>query len=152
MNFLFSLYVEFEKRWTVTFDDDYRVSMIHWSCVTLWLFHKSVISQSQESYVTWCTFADLKRKGNFQSTHIASKIVPMSNKMTLSLATLPVELVYRILDNLDELTIHLSLYNTCSRLNTIINTYHQYRVNWSFILKFDFLSFQRSYELDHTRR
>jgi hypothetical protein len=56
--------------------------------------------------------------------------------MTLSLHTLPVELVYRILDNLEELTILLSLRNVCTRLNDITDTYQRYQVNFNFILKF----------------
>ncbi|CAM2718678.1 unnamed protein product [Rotaria socialis] len=41
--------------------------------------------------------------------------------------TLPVELVYRILDNLDELTILCSARNVCVRLNTITDAYHRYQ-------------------------
>jgi hypothetical protein len=37
----------------------------------------------------------------------------MSDKVTISLHTLPVELIYRILDNLDQLTILLSVRNIC---------------------------------------
>ncbi len=53
--------------------------------------------------------------------------------MAASLHTLPVELVYRILDNLNNKTIFLSLSSVCTRLNTIINTYHPYQVIFSFI-------------------
>ncbi len=52
--------------------------------------------------------------------------------MVSSFLTLPVELVYRILDNLNDQTIFLSLINVCTRLNTIINTYYPYKVNFSF--------------------
>jgi hypothetical protein len=62
--------------------------------------------------------------------------------MTLSLHTLPVELVYRILDNLEELTILLSLRNVCARLNDITDTYQRYQVNFNFILKFVVLRHQ----------
>ncbi len=55
--------------------------------------------------------------------------------MVSSLLTLPVELVYRILDNLNDKTMFLSLSNVCIRLNSIINTYHRYQVNFSFILE-----------------
>jgi hypothetical protein len=48
--------------------------------------------------------------------------------MTLSLHTLPIELVYRILDNLDYRHIFLSCRNVCRRLNGIIDTYHRYKV------------------------
>jgi len=48
--------------------------------------------------------------------------------MFLSLHTLPVELVYRILDHLDNESIFLSCTNICRRLNDIIDTYHRYQV------------------------
>jgi len=59
----------------------------------------------------------------------------MSNKMTLSLHTLPVELVYRILDNLNDLTIFMSCRNVCTRLNAITDTYYPYQVIFDFIMK-----------------
>ena len=52
----------------------------------------------------------------------------MSDSVAPSIQTLPVELVYRILDELDELTILRSCRNVCSRLNVITDTYHRYRV------------------------
>jgi hypothetical protein len=45
-----------------------------------------------------------------------------------SLLTIPVELVYRILDQLDELTILLSARGVCKRLNLITDTYYRYQV------------------------
>ncbi len=59
----------------------------------------------------------------------------MSNKITLSLITLPVELVYRILDKLDDFTIFCSMQNVCTRINAIVNTYHRYQVNFFFTVK-----------------
>jgi hypothetical protein len=56
----------------------------------------------------------------------------MPDKFILSFLTLPVELVYRILDNLDQLTILLSVCDVCTRLNAIIETYHRYQVKFSF--------------------
>jgi hypothetical protein len=50
---------------------------------------------------------------------------------TLSLQTLPVELVYRILDKLDEFAIIFSIRDVCSRLNSIVDSYHRYQVNFS---------------------
>jgi hypothetical protein len=58
--------------------------------------------------------------------------------MALTLPTLPVELVYRILDHLNDKTIFLSLRNVCQRLNTIIDSYHRYQVNYSFIFQVSF--------------
>jgi hypothetical protein len=48
-----------------------------------------------------------------------------------SLLTLPVETVYRILDNLDELTILCSVRDVCTRLNLITDTYHRYKVKFA---------------------
>ena len=53
--------------------------------------------------------------------------------MVLSLHTLPVEMVYRILDNLDDEALFLSVQNVCQRLNKIINTYHRYLVNFDYL-------------------
>ncbi len=53
----------------------------------------------------------------------------MSNQVPASLQSLPVELVYRIMDNLDELTILLTFRNVCTRLRQITDTYHPYQVN-----------------------
>jgi hypothetical protein len=52
--------------------------------------------------------------------------------MDSSLHTLPIELIYRILDNLNNEAIFLSLSGVCGRLNAIINTYHPYLVNIRF--------------------
>lgn len=58
--------------------------------------------------------------------------------MPVSLLTLPVELVYRILNNFNNISIFLSLTGVCERLNAIIHTYHPYQVNFSFIMKLAF--------------
>jgi hypothetical protein len=63
----------------------------------------------------------------------------MFSNITASLLTLPIELVYRILDELDQLTILLSLRNVCMRLNTITDTYYRYQVNFRSVLKSVFL-------------
>ncbi|CAF4867690.1 unnamed protein product, partial [Rotaria sp. Silwood1] len=51
----------------------------------------------------------------------------MANKVPSSLLQLPAELVYRILDNLDEVTILLSLHNVCAQLNMITDSYPRYQ-------------------------
>jgi hypothetical protein len=56
--------------------------------------------------------------------------------MFLSLHTLPVELVYRILDHLADESLFLSCGNVCRRLNDIIDTYHRYQVIPSFNIFF----------------
>jgi hypothetical protein len=62
----------------------------------------------------------------------------MSNNIIPPFLTLPVELVYRILDKLNQLTILLSVRNVCARLNVITDTYYRYQVNLSFIFKSEF--------------
>ncbi|CAF1527679.1 unnamed protein product, partial [Adineta steineri] len=52
----------------------------------------------------------------------------MTEKVHLSLLTLPVEIVYRILDNLDDFTILCSVRNVCRRLNAITDAYHRYQL------------------------
>jgi len=47
----------------------------------------------------------------------------------LSLQTLPVEMIYRILDHLTNTELFLSVNNVCQRFNTIVNSYQQYQVN-----------------------
>ena len=57
----------------------------------------------------------------------------MSDKVFPSLLTLPVELVYRIMDHLDDLAVLCSIRNVCRRINTIVDTYYRYQVNFSLI-------------------
>ena len=70
-----------------------------------------------------------------RNTHTTKETPSIYNKMTLSLHTIPVELVYRILDHLDPVTIFWSCSNVCTRLNAIINTYYRYQVIFGFIIK-----------------
>ncbi|CAF4230839.1 unnamed protein product, partial [Adineta steineri] len=51
----------------------------------------------------------------------------MFDKTTMSLHTLPVELVYRVLDYQTDLTIVISMRNVCQRLNKIVDTYSRYQ-------------------------
>ena len=60
----------------------------------------------------------------------------MSDKMTVSLHTLPVEIVYQILDNLTTKALFISTRNVCQRLDTIINSYHRYLVKLDFLIFF----------------
>jgi hypothetical protein len=66
----------------------------------------------------------------------------MSTTFIPSLDTLPIELIYRIFDNLDGQIIVLSLRHVCKQLDTIINAYfHQngYKLNFDCISKSDFV-------------
>ena len=55
----------------------------------------------------------------------------MSDKTFLSLHTIPVEIVYRILDKLHDKALFLSAQNICQRLNAIVNSYYRFQVNHS---------------------
>ena len=52
-------------------------------------------------------------------------------KMTLSIHTLPVELVYHIFDHLNKKSLFLPCGNICSRLNNILDAYQRYQVTES---------------------
>jgi len=83
----------------------------------------------------------LKKEEVCRNTHISEETKSMSNKMAPSFHTLPVELVYRILDNLDQQIILFSFYIVCTRLDVIIDTYHWYQIIFGFIMK----SFDQNY-------
>jgi hypothetical protein len=53
----------------------------------------------------------------------------MSHRSTLSLITLPVEIVYRIFDHLELKGILLSARGVCQRLEDILDTYQHPQVN-----------------------
>lgn len=54
----------------------------------------------------------------------------MTDDITISLLTLPIEIVYRILDDVDILTIEISVRNVSTRLRAITDTYRQYPVKF----------------------
>lgn len=62
----------------------------------------------------------------------------MSNTFTASLLTLPVEILYHIIDYLDTPIIILSLSNVCTYFRAISNTYNRYRLDFNSISKPDF--------------
>lgn len=49
--------------------------------------------------------------------------------MHLSLHTLPVDVVYRVLDHLTDIELFLSIANVCQRLNNILHSYYRYQVD-----------------------
>ena len=63
----------------------------------------------------------------------------MSIETIPSLNTVPVEIVYRILDQLDLRDIIFSMHEVCTRLNTIVYSYYQYMVHTVHVLKIIFL-------------
>ena len=67
---------------------------------------------------------------HFESVGVFDSILWLNwiDTVMTSLLTLPVHLVYHILDDLQPTDIFLSAYNVCSRLNSIIDSYHPYQV------------------------
>ena len=55
----------------------------------------------------------------------------MSDQHSMSLSTLPIELVYRILDHLTQYNILISAFNVCTTWNSIIDTYQPYQVTFT---------------------
>lgn len=53
-----------------------------------------------------------------------------SDASSQSFVTLPIEIIYHILDSLDTLTIFLAFRNVCRRFNDITNNYHRYKVKF----------------------
>jgi hypothetical protein len=56
----------------------------------------------------------------------------MSHNASPTFLTLPVELVYRILDHLSPYNILLAVRGVYTRRNVITDTYHPYNVNTTF--------------------
>lgn len=58
---------------------------------------------------------------------------PYSDRQQVSLVptllTVPIEIVYRILDHLDDYALFCCAQNVCTHLNDIINTYNRYNVS-----------------------
>lgn len=67
--------------------------------------------------------ADSKESAQKQITSVEG-----SRPGIVLLQTLPIELIYRILDHLDEREIVLTARNVCQRLDSIIDTYYTYQV------------------------
>jgi hypothetical protein len=66
--------------------------------------------------------------------HIIQQLASMSDNIIPSFITLSVELVYRILDKMDGCTMLCSMQSVCTRIDTILHTYHRYQVNFFFNL------------------
>jgi len=56
--------------------------------------------------------------------------------MSLSLATLPIDIIYRIFDHLTEKQLFLSASNVTQRLNAILNSYPRFQVSLANTLTF----------------
>ena len=75
------------------------------------------------------TFNENKTMGCNQT-----RVAPISNTpeliAPLTIDQLPVEIIYKILDELDVCTAFSTLYNVCNRFNEILSTYNQYHLNF----------------------
>lgn len=58
----------------------------------------------------------------------------MAHKTLFSLLGLPIDIIYRIMDKLDDFSIVYSMHNVCMRLNDIIDTYYRYQVIFHCVL------------------
>ena len=56
----------------------------------------------------------------------------MSSQINLTFLTLPVELVYRILDHLNDWSLICSIRNVCTRIDAIMDSYDRYQVSYLF--------------------
>jgi len=56
--------------------------------------------------------------------------------MSLSIHTLPIDIIYRIFDHLNDKDIFISTNNVNQRLNAILNTYQRFQVNLTKTLTF----------------
>ncbi len=70
--------------------------------------------------------------------HLVCLFSSTSVKMTSSFLRLPVELVYRIINNMNDGTMVCSMQNVCTRLNPILNSYYRYKVRYRFMSMFHF--------------
>lgn len=52
----------------------------------------------------------------------------MSEEFRTSILALPILLIYRILDNLDEFNLVCSMWNVCTRFNAVMETYPRWEV------------------------
>ena len=62
----------------------------------------------------------------------------MSNKLTASLSTLPIEVLHQIFDDLDAPTIVLSIRNVCQRFKAVADMYHRYTLDLTLVSTQDF--------------
>lgn len=60
--------------------------------------------------------------------HTCYRFTFMADNNKLSLHTLPVQLVHRIFNNLDDFDILFAVRNVCTRLDTVVDNYRRYRV------------------------
>ena len=100
---------------------------------SVYSFFQQVIAQSHEKQLNF-DFAHIEGhiqfapQSYFDTTLETNHHEEMSHNNTPSLITLPMELIYRILDCLAPKHILLSVYNVCERLNSLTDVYPPYQV------------------------
>ena len=73
----------------------------------------------------------------------SKKDTDMSSNSLASLNDLPVELVHYIINYLDTQTVFVLLYEVCKRLKSIVESHHQYELDFCLISKTDFFILAR---------
>ena len=71
--------------------------------------------------------------------------------MSLALQTLPIEIVFRIFDHVNDNDLFLAVNNTCQRLNAILNCYRRFQVDlllrYLSVYRLLFFSYRQSHDL-----
>ena len=81
-----------------------------------------------------CLQTHIKEKQLQYKFHFSNKLPVrkvtslMSTRIISSLLQLPIEIIYRILDKLDDRTLFYAASNVSIRLNRILDTYDRYQV------------------------
>ena len=89
------------------------------------------VRRTETAFNEWCSITAISiHKTSYRvtqplHTYITKQMLAQS---TPSLSTLPIELVYRILDHLETKTIFYLVHSVCARWNLIIDTYQPYQV------------------------
>lgn len=139
---LFHLLAQKRKEWNVNSGCTALVLFVHFVVCnkSTYSFYQQVMAQPHEISVFSFIFKarlhksqrtyNLRRKFILTQTQETTHYDNMSDNNIASLTTLPIELIYRILDRLTPKHIILSVRNVCKRLNSITDVYHPYQVNF----------------------
>ena len=136
-----SVCIERRKKCTVTSHAPHKTQhklYVFVFMISSFSLYTCVSYKNKKFHNTLSSFTTLFIQIIFQNICSLVETIFISNKMNMSLHTLPVELVYRILDHLDHFTILMSCRNVCARLNAITNTYHRYRGLFDCLIKCQF--------------
>jgi len=70
-----------------------------------------------------------RQQYNYLSDHLKRILFQIRRQMPLSIHALPIDIVYRIFDHLNEKDLFISINNVNQRLNAILNSYQRFQVN-----------------------